>query len=86
MIKKEDPDIRYIEIHMPKSDYQMLFDSAHLLVSLEIDINMDDWYVFGEYRKKTTEAISFLYKQIRILKQKGYDEIQSNKTTSKKGI
>ena len=50
--------MKYIEVHMPKSDYEMLWAS----------MDTSSWYVFGVYDKEVTEQIKALFKQIQILK------------------
>jgi len=50
--------MKYIEVHMPEDDYQLLWNS----------MDTSSWYVFGVYDKEVTEQIKALFKQIQILK------------------
>ena len=59
---------------MPLDDYYMLKDSLD---------NTEKWQVFGVYDEETTAQISYLYKQIKILKS---NEKQANKTNSKSNL
>ena len=59
--------MKYIEVHMPLEDFQLLFDSG----------DTSQWEVFGVYDYEITKEMSYLYKQIKILKSNEKETIKS---------
>ena len=56
-----------MEVHMPFEDYQLLFDSG----------DTSQWEEFGVYDYEITKEMSYLYKQIKILKSNEKETIKS---------
>lgn len=50
--------MKYVEVHMPQSDYEMLCNS----------MDTSSWLVMGVFDKDISEQIKCLFQQIKILK------------------